>query len=85
MSDTTTPKLENPNAFPCSDVYHPNGQIEYGAPGMTLRDWFAGKALPYIIEEMWGTPDGAQEIAECAYQIADAMLAARSISTPSRA
>lgn len=30
-------------AFPVPDTYHPNGQVEYGATGMSLRDWFAGR------------------------------------------
>jgi hypothetical protein len=32
-------------AFPVHDVYHPNGEIEYGKPGMSLRAYFAGQAL----------------------------------------
>lgn len=49
--------------------------------GMTLRDYFASKALPTVIMEMWGdgchgaTPEDA--MAGCAYKIADAMLEAR--------
>lgn len=43
-------------------------------PGMTLRDWFAGQALanPYTAHE--NSPD---KIGEWAYQVADAMIAAR--------
>jgi hypothetical protein len=40
-------------------------------PGMTLRDWFAGQALASFV------PDTAQNKAEAAYAIADAMLAER--------
>lgn len=47
-------------------------------PGMTLRDYFAASALPKCLEEGWGQAGGAAEIARGAYQIADAMLAARS-------
>lgn len=50
--------------------------------GMTLRDYFASKALPTVIMEMWGddcltgaTPQA--DMANAAYQIADAMLEAR--------
>lgn len=41
--------------------------------GMSLRDWFAGQALVHLGEENWS----AQEAAEQAYRIADAMLKAR--------
>lgn len=49
------------------------------SPGMTLRDWFAGKALRIAYGQ---TPTGApsDEIAARAYLIADAMLAARNAS-----
>lgn len=40
--------------------------------GMTLRDYFAAKALPECIG--WGEPD---EICAKAYEYADAMLKAR--------
>ena len=44
-----------------------------GAPsGLTLRDWFAGQALAGLLREYpWG------RAAMVAYQLADAMLAAR--------
>ncbi|MCH8476353.1 MAG: hypothetical protein LAT56_00205 [Wenzhouxiangella sp.] len=32
-------------AFPQPDTYHAGGQIEFGKPGMTLRDWFAGQIV----------------------------------------
>jgi hypothetical protein len=31
-------------AFSVPDTYHPNGQVQYGTTGMSLRDWFAGQA-----------------------------------------
>lgn len=53
--------------------------------GMTLRDFFAAKALPSVFGIAKGNPAAigldeseiAQLIAEASYQIADAMLAAR--------
>lgn len=72
---STTP--ENPNAFPSPDTYHPNGQVEYGAPGMTLRDYFAGQALAIIASGDIDHEEGWPDYARCAYKAADAMLRAR--------
>lgn len=60
-------------AFPHQTAWHRDTH------GMTLRDWFAGQALQIA----WAALDaghyegGSKEIAGCAYQIADAMLAER--------
>jgi hypothetical protein len=62
-------------AFPVPDVCHPNGQVQYGANGMTLRDLFAGQALAGIMSSD-GRPDGDQNKADWAYDIADAMIEA---------
>ncbi len=36
-------------AFPCAEIRGPNGDgICEAAPGMSLRDWFAGQALPAV-------------------------------------
>ena len=52
------------------------------APGLSLRDWFAGQALTALIpREGWIIGKAAepiQETAEQAYQMADAMLKERS-------
>lgn len=55
-------------------------------PPMTVRDWFAGQALAGIMafpgELLSGRKDyTAEEIADCSYAIADAMLAARDQSS----
>ncbi|WP_230039980.1 hypothetical protein [Pseudosulfitobacter pseudonitzschiae] len=50
------------------------------APGMTLRDYFAGQALAHIIGNLEDWPDDKSEItadADVSYMYADAMLAAR--------
>lgn len=54
------------DAFPRSTAAH----------GMTLRDWFAGKALQGFLSDptMDGTPE---DYADSAYRFADAMLKAR--------
>lgn len=75
--------MKNPQAFPC----HPDTPPEYD--GMTLRDYFAAKALP-ICYQYWMTDyhhpnivDSKDRnarvklIAEDAYDLADAMLKAR--------
>lgn len=51
--------------------------------GMSLRDWFAGKALCGVALWQRGqggsffNPDDAKDAAKLAYQLADAMLLAR--------
>ena len=45
-------------------------------PGMSLRDWFAGQALAGTMASP-DCPSAIQPIAESAYKIADAMIAAR--------
>lgn len=61
---------------------------DYGVrPGMTLRDWFAGKALMGLLSDPSEQPDDDStdegitafyhETAAACYEIADAMLAAR--------
>ena len=75
--------MEDKAAFP-SD--------RYGEIGMTLRDYFAAKAMPMALaeyrmltergenepmEEDWGILFGLSSVAAKAYQLADAMLEAR--------
>lgn len=72
-------KQKNEPAFPVSSV------ADHEFTGATLRDYFAAKALPtawtafadgYFEEDGWDSINEA--VAVCAYQMADAMLAARS-------
>jgi hypothetical protein len=52
------------------------GNPSYSAPGMTLRDWFAGQALAGALADP--TCDLSPiELAKKTYEFADAMLAAR--------
>lgn len=77
MSTPTTIKDGGP-AFPVPDVYHPNGQIEYGSPGMSLRAYFAGKALGSCIEmhqRGFILGGGPTNFAKTAVEIADALIA----------
>lgn len=69
--------------FPCKV---PTGEIhESGAPeptrqhyGMTLRDYFAAKAMQAMVGSHWPDSNDRPEIAERSYLMADAMLEARS-------
>jgi len=82
MSAETKP--ENPSAFPesmteltstRSGETYPN---TYSYGGMSLRDYFAAKAMRVILEKTWddGTVSRGH-VAEWAYAHADAMLKAR--------
>jgi hypothetical protein len=48
-----------------------------GAPGMSLRDWFAGQALANYVAADNEPPLSFIQVATDCFQIADAMLAAR--------
>lgn len=64
-------------AFPQHVAISPSGDVygsNYYGEGLSLRDWFAGQALSNEYTQSENDPD---KIAEWAYQIADAMLAAR--------
>lgn len=72
-------RAENKDGGPAFPFVEP--PTECGtSPGMSLRDWFAGQALPAAIEctqrgfIMIGGPEGASRVA---YEYADAMLKAR--------
>jgi hypothetical protein len=65
--------MNNPPAFPTG-----TGVTPYQS-GMTLRDYFAAKAMQAVIsnlEEAF-SPEEFNELSEVFYQMADAMLKAR--------
>ena len=65
--------VSNPSAFPRpASEAHSHG-MHSAQEGMTLRDYFAAKALPRVMQ------DGKSfyEIAEDAYDMAEAMLKVR--------
>ena len=63
--------MNNPPAFPVQSVYIEDQ--ETNSRGMTLRDYFAAKAMQALIDN-----DGLfSEIPTQAYELADAMLKAR--------
>lgn len=64
------------SAFPQPDTHHANGQVQYGSPGMTLRDYFAAKAMRNAV--ITDTHDATLAAsARLYYRMADAMLEAR--------
>jgi hypothetical protein len=52
--------------------------FKFGHDGMTLRDYFAAKALMALDIQAHVAPPAAKHLASSAYNIADAMLAERS-------
>lgn len=68
-------------AFPFGQTDSESGQLVngWGSEGMTLRDYFAAKALNGMLDDCrWGTlEDSAEMAARVAYKLADAMLAER--------
>lgn len=77
-------KEEMESAFPTSEE---NYEKVWSSPGLTLRDYFAAKAMAAIVRRydghsFGGGPDSPQyrELAVDAYYIADAMLRAREAS-----
>jgi hypothetical protein len=75
--------LDNPQAFPVwvNDAEYSRGGYVDG--GMSLRDYFAAKALPGLLVRSWEdasgkVPANIHELwADAAYKLADAMLKAR--------
>ena len=66
--------MKNPYAFPLT-IQGVGGETSFYQEGMTLRDYFAGQALSALADPDW--PRENEQIAEWAYTMADAMLAAR--------
>lgn len=76
---------KNPPAFPGANPgYDGNWDKRMTVGGMSLRDWFAGKALVGVIVELHST-QYSLDIELCAmtaYRLADKMLDARAIPQP---
>ena len=71
-------------AFPVPDVIdHDRNYYQYGGQGMTLRDYFAAKAMAAYLAHLSSLDCTVSkhypEIANEAYEIADAMLKAREV------
>ena len=68
-------------AFPEAIAVGPAGDVYPGFSGMSLRDWFAGQIASGMAAYSGtsGVSYGPGEIAGRSYEIADAMLLARSL------
>jgi hypothetical protein len=69
---------EETSAFPFGTISELTGQPINGcfSPGMTLRDYFAAKAMQGLLANE-GAPQVYREAGRMAYELADAMLKAR--------
>lgn len=74
---STPEKKDGGPAFPYAFEHDGHANISGFAPGMSLRDWFAGQALIMLPHHGCGADLDSTDTAIAAYQIADAMLAAR--------
>jgi len=90
MNAFTSPYLGDDREDPAGGPAFPKvpDSIRNGSAGMSLRDWFAGQALPAVIDATSAgqhQPLGSNEIgleaamARDAYKLADAMIAARKV------
>ena len=71
--------MNNPHAFPKLPITkNSNGEILYQSDGMTLRDYFAAKAMQGLLSDPdWRIDLPFSATASAAYKMADAMLKAR--------
>lgn len=71
--------MSNPQAFPMTWVKQeaPNLNVILEQRGMTLRDYFAAKAMTGLLTAEIVGEYSNEHVAEIAYRIADAMLKAR--------
>lgn len=69
---TTT---QNPPAFPLSKKIDGVGDVVHS--GMTLRDYFAAKAMQVFAQDALKNDETDQMVADWSYQLADAMLVER--------
>lgn len=69
--------MKNNSAFPVFDSRNAGQDYECADPGMTLRDYFAAKAISGLMPRFGVTDDTLLDYAEMAYRVADAMMNAR--------
>ena len=67
----------NPSAFPVHAKYEDETVLN---EGMTLRDYFAAKAMQGMLSACTGWSEaGIERLAKCSYMTADAMLKQREL------
>ena len=72
-------KPKNPNAFPIA-LKDNNNPFNSDAKGMTLRDYFAAKAMQSFVSVWYeDAKNNPETIAKKAYNVADAMLKQREL------
>jgi hypothetical protein len=82
MADNLNPP-ELLRAFPLpATTFGPSGGMSFPEEGMSLRDWFAGRVAPRALElafhnSLGPEPSPCPAAARFAYEMADALLAAR--------
>jgi hypothetical protein len=70
--------MNNPPAFPSSNEVTLNDWVSSGHSGMTLRDYFAAKAMQSLLSDPdWRMDMDFSDTARAAHKMADAMLEAR--------
>lgn len=71
--------MDNEPAFPALPISRDfNGELLYQAKGLTVRDYFAAKAMQALLARlMYGIEDDPTDVATVAYDYADAMLKVR--------
>ena len=70
--------MNNQPAFPTGIITDGKGQIIGGSNGMTLRDYFAAKAMQALLSDSdWRQDMDIKDTALAAYKTADAMLKER--------
>jgi len=56
-----------------------SGTSQFAQEGMTLRDYFAAKAMQGMLSENSGIRYPTDELVDFAYKVADAMMKAREV------
>ena len=69
--------MNNPPAFPNINLYTKEGIEVYGDSGLTMRDYFAAKAMQALIAKEIKLNPHLMLYAGAAYEMADAMLKTR--------
>lgn len=68
-------------AYACAATLYPDGSVkDCGSEGMSLRDYFAAKAMPEVWRDIPEDANRAQALSYLgrrSYEMADALLAAR--------